>query len=75
MENTIQKETKLVFNYGVTRRLLRAGCTIVDIKPDKSNEETGKERAVHVFKNDEHFRAEFEKLNKEIEEAKTVKDI
>ena len=43
MENK-NKETKLVFNYGVTRKLLAAGCTIVDIKPDRTNEETGKER-------------------------------
>lgn len=65
-----KKETKLVFNYGVTRKLLAAGCTIVDIKPDRSNVETGKERVVHVFKNDEKFQAEFERLNREIAEAK-----
>lgn len=69
MENN-KKETKLVFNYGVTRKLLEAGCTIVDIKPDKANAETGKDRCIHVFKNDEHFQTEFERINKEIAEAK-----
>jgi hypothetical protein len=27
-----KKESKLVFNYGVTRKLLAAGCTVIDIK-------------------------------------------
>lgn len=69
-----KKETKLVFNYGVTRKLLAAGCTIVDIKPDRSNIETGKERAVHVFKNDEKFQAEFERLNREIAEFRASEE-
>lgn len=69
MENN-KKETKLVFNYGVTRKLLEANCVIVDIKPDKANAETGKDRCIHVFKNDEHFQTEFERINKEIAEAK-----
>lgn len=69
---TKNKETKLVFNYGVTRKLLAAGCTIVDIKPDRTNEETGKERVVHVFKNDELFQKEFERINKEIAEVRAA---
>ena len=68
--NNVKKETKLVFNYGVTRKLLQAGATVVDIKPDRENEITGKDRCVHVFKNDEVFQREFERLNKEIAEAK-----
>ena len=70
MENK-NKESRLVFNYGVTRELLKAGCQIVDIKPDKTNAETGKDRCIHVFKNDEHFQQEFERINKEIAEAKS----
>jgi hypothetical protein len=66
------KETKLVFNYGVTRKLLAAGCTMVDIKPDRTNEETGKDRVVHVFKNDELFQREFKRINKEIAEFKAA---
>ena len=73
MENK-KKETKLVFNYGVTRKLLAAGCTVVDIKPDRTNVETGKERVVHVFKNDELFQTQFEKINKEIAELKAVNE-
>lgn len=72
MEKMKNKETKLVFNYGVTRKLLAAGCTVVDIKPDRENEITGKDRCIHVFKNDEHFQNEFEKINKEIAEAKEI---
>ena len=70
MENTNQKEGKLVFNYGVTKRLLAAGCQIIGIKPDRDNVVTGKERCVHVFKNDELFRTEFAKINQEIAESK-----
>jgi hypothetical protein len=73
MENR-KKETKLVFNYGVTRKLLAAGCTICDIKPDRENQVTGKDRCIHVFKNDEIFQAEFEKINKEIAEAKAAQE-
>ena len=74
MEN-VKKDTKLVFNYGVTRKLLAAGCTVVDIKPDRENETTGKDRCIHVFKNDEHFAREFERLNKEIAEAKAAEEV
>lgn len=66
-----KKECKLVFNSGCARALLKAGCLIVDIKPDRSNKETGKDKSVFVFKNDEHFQKEFERINKEISESKT----
>ena len=72
MEKAIKKESKLVFNYGVTRKLLAAGCVIVDIKPDRENDVTGKDRCVHVFKNDETFQREFERINREIAEAKAA---
>jgi hypothetical protein len=65
-----EKETRLVFNYGVTRRLLEAGCTICDIKSDRENEITGKDRCIHVFKNDETFKREFKRINREIAETK-----
>ena len=71
MEN-MNKDSKLVFNYGVTRKLLAAGCKVIDIKPDRENEITGKDRCVHVFKNDEHFQAAFEQINKEIAAAKAA---
>lgn len=65
MEN-IKKEYKLVFNSGVARRLLKLGCCIADIKADRENPD----KTVFVFKNDEHFQTEFERINKEIAEAK-----
>ena len=67
MENS-KKECKLVFNPGCARALLRAGCVIVDIKQSRENED----KSVFVFKNDELFQAEFEKLNKEIADAKVA---
>ena len=67
MENKV-KECKLVFNAGCARALLRAGCTMVDIKQSRENTE----RSIFVFKNDEHFREEFERINREISEAKAA---
>ena len=69
MENN-KKETRLVFNYGVTRKLLAAGCQVVDIKPDRENQITGKDKCVHVFKNDKLFQTEFERINREIAAAR-----
>lgn len=66
----MNKEAKLIFNAGTARSLLKAGCTIIDVKPDRTNKETGKEKTVFVFKNDEHFQKEFERINKEIAESK-----
>ena len=68
MENTkkMSKEAKLIFNMGTARSLLRAGCTVIDCKPDKSNAD----KTILVFKNDEHFQKEFARINKEIAEAK-----
>ena len=69
MENVknVNKEARLVFNLGVGRALLKANCTVIDVKPDRTNPD----KTVLVFKNDEHFQAEFERINKEIAEAKS----
>lgn len=61
MENN-KKEARLVFNMGLSRALLRAGCTIVDLKASRENPD----KTIAVFKNDEKFQSEFERLNKEI---------
>ena len=45
------KNTKLIFAPDIARRLLKGGCTIVDIKANKENPN----KTVFVFKNDEHF--------------------
>lgn len=68
MENVknVNKEARLVFNMGVARALFKAGCTAIDCKPDRTNPD----KTVLVFKNDSHFQAEFERINKEIAEAK-----
>ena len=67
MENN-KKEAKLIFNAGTARSLLRAGCTIVDIKQSRENAD----KTIFAFRNDEHFQAEFERINKEIAEAKAA---
>lgn len=67
MENVAKKEARLVFNMGVGRALLKAGCTVVDVKPDRANPD----KTVLVFKNDEIFDREFARINKEIAEAKS----
>lgn len=66
MIKSVNKEARLVFNMGVGRALLKAGCVVIDVKPDRANPD----KTVLVFKNDEHFQAEFERINKEIAEAK-----
>lgn len=69
MENK-KKECKLVFNMGLSRALLRAGCTIVDLKASRENPD----KTIAVFKNDELFQSEFERLNREIAEAKAAQE-
>lgn len=67
MENN-KKDAKLIFNAGTCRSLLKAGCQIIDVKPDRENPV----KSVFVFKADEHFWTEFERINKEIAEAKAA---
>ena len=67
MENK-KKEAKLVFNMGVARALFKAGCQAVDCKPERTNPD----KTVLVFKNDGVFQREFERINKEIAEAKAA---
>lgn len=68
MENNknVAKEARLIFNMGCGRALLKAGCQVIDVKPDRTNPD----KTVLVFKNDEHFQKEFARINKEIAEAK-----
>ena len=67
MEN-MRKEAKLIFNMGVGRALLKAGCTVIDVKPDRTNPE----KTVLVFKNDDLFQTELTRINKEIAETKAA---
>lgn len=70
MENNknIEKACKLVFNAGCARALLRAGCTICDIKQSRENPD----RSIFVFKNDDIFKTEFERINREIAASKAA---
>lgn len=70
MENN-KKEAKLIFNAGTARSLLRANCVIVDIKQSRENAD----KTIFAFKNDEHFKKEFERINREIAEAKAAQNI
>lgn len=69
MENN-KKDARLIFNMGCGRALIKAGCQVVDVKPDRSNPD----KTILVFKNDEKFQQEFERINKEIAAAKSAKD-
>jgi hypothetical protein len=65
MENA-NKEFKLVFNAGVSRKLLKMGVPIADIKADRTN----KDKTVFVFKRTPEFEAAFAQINDEIAESK-----
>lgn len=71
MENNKKKDAKLIFNAGACRSLLKAGCQIIDVKPDRENTD----KSVFVFKNDEKFQMEFERINREIAEAKAAQEV
>lgn len=68
-KNAETKEARLIFNMGCARALLKAGCTVIDAKPDRANPD----KTILVFKNDETFQREFARINKEIAEAKAAK--
>lgn len=65
MEN-VNKEYKLVFNAGVSRKLLKMGVPIADIKADRTN----KDKTVFVFKRTPEFETAFAQINEEIAESK-----
>jgi hypothetical protein len=70
MEN-IKKEYKLVFNAGISRRLLKMGIPIADIKSDRTNPD----KTVFVFKRTPEFEVAFAQINKEIAEAKAAEEV
>lgn len=61
-----EKEARLVFNAGCARALLRAGCTMCDIKQSRENAD----KSIFVFKNDDLFKSQFERINREIAAAR-----
>lgn len=64
------KDAKLIFNAGTCRALLKSNCTIIDVKPDRENPV----KSVFVFKADDHFWTEFERINNEIAEFKASEE-
>ena len=66
MENNKKKQAKCIFNMGLAKALIDRGCVVCGLKPDRNN----KDKTVVVFKCDDHFWEEFEKINKEIAAAK-----
>ena len=70
MEN-IKKEFKLVFNAGVSRRLLKMGVPIADIKSDRTNPD----KTVFVFKRTPEFESAFAQINMEIAQAKVAEEV
>ena len=68
---TMKKETKLIFNMGVGRALLKAGCTVIDVKPDRANAD----KTVLVFRNDELFQRELARINEEIAVSKAAEEV
>ena len=59
-----EKTTKIIRNPGAARHLLKAGASIVDIKPDK--EDATRTKSVFVFLIDDKFNEAMEKIsNKE----------
>lgn len=54
------EKNKIVLDAKIARGLLKRGCQIVDIKPQRDN----KERTAFVFKGDDLFWMQFERLTK-----------
>lgn len=65
------KKTKLVFNSGVARQLVRDyECTICDLKPNRDNHE----KTVFVFKKDAKFDSAMAEITKAIKEKHEGED-
>lgn len=54
-----EKKYKIIFNAGVARNLLKMGCQIVDIKPDRSNAD----RSLFIFERTDEFEKAFAEIN------------
>lgn len=54
-----EKKCKIIFNAGVARNLLKMGCQIVDIKPDRANPD----RSLFIFERTDAFEKAFAEIN------------
>ena len=61
-----KKEARLIFSTEVARSLFKAGCTAIDCKTNRLDPN----KTIIVFKNDELFKREFERIKEEIAKSK-----
>lgn len=61
MENRDTRKSKLVFDMRVCRKLIHAGCNVIDCKPLK----TDRSKTVLVFEDNEFFQNTLEKITLE----------
>ena len=55
------RNTIVIFTAKLARNLLKDGFTIVDIKPDKTDEDN--KRSVFVFRNENHIKDKIKEYN------------
>jgi len=69
----MEEKTKIIFKSYIARRLLKSGCRIVDIKPDKNDPD--KKRTIFVFEDNEKFQKDLTDIleDEKKERAKTDK--
>lgn len=56
----MESKAKIVFEPQIARKLLKEGCQIIDIKPNKND----KNRTVFVFINDDNFKNQMDVISK-----------
>lgn len=58
---TTDRSTIVIFTAKLARNLLKDGFTIVDIKPDKTDEDN--KRSVFIFRNENHIEDKIKEYN------------
>ena len=58
---TTDRSTIVIFTSKLARNLLKDGFTIVDIKPDKTDEDN--KRSVFIFRNENHIEDKIKEYN------------
>jgi len=56
----MEKQCKLIFSHSIARKLIRAGCILVDIKPNKNEQNT----SVFVFEINDLFNIKMNEFSK-----------
>ena len=60
------RESRLVFDAKIARKLLKRGFFVIDIKPNRENQE----KSIFVFENNESFQKAFSEIMDEIKAKK-----